>query len=109
MGRPLPHRLQGVPVAPTADLGLPCPGSAVPPAKQPCLSCDGEGTVEILPLDAVRPYCATCDDCDGSGYAKLPYCPTCESKLTVDGWCHDCDDWGSLVYVERIAPGRVAL
>ena len=77
--------------------------------SQPCLGCSGEGEVEVLWLADDRTRWAECDDCDGTGTAKKPYCPTCESTLTADGFCVSCDDWGSLVYVERIAPGRIAL
>jgi hypothetical protein len=50
---------------------------------------------------------ARCHDCDGSGVEE-PYCGTCSGKLTCDLFCTSCDEYESLVFVERIAPGRIA-
>lgn len=81
--------------------------------RQDCRSCEGEGTVFIEPLDAREGYAAICDDCEGTGKSREPYCETCDGKLTVDGFCYSCDDYAE-GFPERIAPlpsgwNRIAL
>jgi RecJ-like exonuclease len=107
MNRPFNHKVTASPSLhgrpPSDDIAKPVEaragilpantGMAVTAHKMPCLSCDGEGTVEVLDLDATRPHCAICDDCDGTGLVE-PYCTVCEEKLTVDGFCYSCDEYG---------------
>jgi len=84
MNRYSPVSPAGVPVAPLSGA----------PATQPCLACEGEGEVEIMALDEVRPHWELCGECDGTGVSTRPYCETCQGKLTVDGFCYACDDYG---------------
>lgn len=48
-------RIAAARAAPTATRLVECPG------------CEGEGEVEILALDAVRPSVEDCSQCDGTG------------------------------------------
>ena len=102
------HTAQGACASPTGEAGAPNL-SNTSLAKQPCLECEGQGEVEVMGLDEDRYHWRSCDDCNGTGYAEKPYCEICQGKLTVDLFCTDCDEWASLIYVERISPTRVAL
>lgn len=89
-------------VGPTGEAGAP---NLLTSMK--CRECDGKGEAEYMALHEDRYHWRRCDKCDGSG-EEAPYCETCGGKLTVDLFCYPCDDYG-LVFVERIAPGRIAL
>lgn len=79
------------------------------PAKMPCLECGGAGEAEYMGVTEDRYHWRDCHVCDGTGLVA-PYCETCEGKLTVDGFCYACEEYGEgFVYVERIAPGRIAV
>jgi hypothetical protein len=61
--------------------------------KMKCLECGGDGEAEYMALDAVRPHWDDCHVCHGTGLVA-PYCTICEEKLTVDGFCYSCDEYG---------------
>lgn len=100
----------------TAPVSVPsAPASGCSPVPEvgasfPCRECNGEGEAEYMALTEDRYHWRECHECGGSG-VEAPYCLTCEGKLTVDGFCYDCDAYEefALTFVERIAPGRVAL
>lgn len=102
-----PSKITGTSVIPcavvSAAVSVPANETA---ATYPCLECSGEGEAEYMGLDETRYTVRDCHVCDGTGLVA-PYCEVCEGRL-VDGWCASCEDYG-LVYVERIAPGRIAL
>ena len=76
-----------------------------PTPSMPCPDCD-DGTTYWMALDATEWELGACRTCEGSRVVEAT-CETCDGALDK-GWCQSCDDFG-LVYVERIAPGRVAV
>lgn len=73
-----------------------------------CRKCDGVGEIEAMGLCDDRWHWVTCWDCDGSGVEE-PYCGCCGGKLNPALYCNACDEFESLVYVERISPTRIVL
>ena len=90
----------------TGEAGV-APFSSVSPTF-PCRECEGEGEAQYLALDESDYRWTICHVCEGSR-VEAPYCGVCQGSLTCDLYCTDCDEWAALTYVERIAPGRIAL
>jgi hypothetical protein len=77
--------------------------------KMVCPHCEGKCEAEYMALTEDRYHWRACHHCEGEGVVA-PFCQLCETKLTVDGYCYSCEEYGEgFVYVERIAPGRIAL
>lgn len=93
-------RPSAVPVHPLA-------GAAGSPSF-PCRECNGAGEAEYMGLCEDRYHWRRCHVCEGSR-VEAPYCNTCGETLKADLFCVSCDDYASLVYVERISPTRIAL
>ena len=106
MNRPTKITAAHAPIVSGKDAGVARSPVAAP--ATPFIDCPDctDGTTYWLALDARDWELGPCRTCDGSRVVEAK-CETCGGALNA-GWCEACDDFG-LVYVERIAPGRIAL